>query len=232
LFEIIDLASTSKMDNKTLLEYVMTHLKFTLALFAVFIALNLFSGVAISNEVNFKYNYLTDGSAISPWGASVGNKNNWYIPFSGDIAETKDGDLKVSPSIIDAEKKGLLLTFQGKNSVATLSLSGPSIDVSSIENQAALAFDFLLESKVTQPLSISMGCTYPCKGTVNISQMLKKKPQNIWITFPVPLNCFSKNGANLSKITSPFIIESAGKLKINITNIRLIQLPEGEKGCV
>ena len=57
------------------------------------------------------------------------------------------------------------------------------------------------------------------------------RKKDVWTTFPIPLNCFTKEGLDIKKVSGPVNISTEGRLGLTITNIRLQKLPEGEKGC-
>ncbi len=183
-----------------------------------------------TETVNSKFVYLQENKVISPWIASVGNKANWYVPAKEDRLATIGGDLKVAFN--DQTKlSGIALQWNSKTDIASFSLSGPIIDLSKIEDAVVLMFDIYIESKVKEPIAVAMGCGDPCKGKVHIRKLLTKQTRKKWLTIPIPLNCFSKNGADLTKINAPFIIETKGKLKIRLKNIQLARSEKSDLGC-
>jgi hypothetical protein len=66
---------------------------------------------------------------------------------------------------------------------------------------------------------------------VSVSKNLKKLKRNEWDMLPIPLNCFTKEGLDIKKVIGPFTMGSDGKLKIELGNVKLLKLAEGDKGC-
>jgi hypothetical protein len=85
--------------------------------------------------------------------------------------------------------------------------------------------------KPDKDVTFGMDCGYPCRSEMHVSAMLKDLKKDEWTTFPIPLNCFTKEGLDIKKINGPVVISTEGRLGLTITNIRLQKLPEGEKGC-
>lgn len=190
-------------------------------------------GTIAEDKVNHKVSYVLNGATVSPWTASLGDAANWYIPLQAGEAITKRKDLIASLLVGKDGKNAISLDWKGKrkNEVSAFSIGGEAIDLSTVEDKVALVFDFKLGTRVKYALAVAMGCGDPCKGKVQVRKNMKKYKKDTWYTMPIPLNCFSANGADLTKINAPFILESSGKLKIDIHNVRLMSLPDGELGC-
>jgi len=70
-----------------------------------------------------------------------------------------------------------------------------------------------------QGIYISMECGDQCQGKVNIAKELAILEVNQWKTLNIDLQCFEKNGAELSRIMSPFSLSTAAQLNIDFTNV-------------
>lgn len=183
--------------------------------------------------LNPSFNYLHNGQLVSPWTAAVGNKSNWHTPVTMPAGATEDGDFNIEQKTGDNERNYLQLNWSGKKDEAYLTLSGPEMNLAPIEDQVALVFDYYLESKIKRDtaFAVKMSCGEDCKGGVELSGPLRKQATKQWGSLPIPLNCFSKNGADLSKINTPFMIQVSGKVSMRIANIQLLRMAEGDKGC-
>jgi beta-glucosidase len=76
-----------------------------------------------------------------------------------------------------------------------------------------------------------MDCGYPCGGKVPVGKNLKQLKRNEWDVLPIPLNCLTKEGLDLKKINGPFLMSTDGKLQIELGDVKLLKLAEGDKGC-
>jgi hypothetical protein len=112
-----------------------------------------------------------------------------------------------------------------------VAIYGSPIDLSNFENQGALVIDVKVLVKPDKDVTIGMDCGYPCGGKLHVRPNLADLKKDQWSSLPIPLNCFTKEGMDLKKTNGPFTISTNGKLSLEITNIRLQKLAEGDKGC-
>ena len=154
------------------------------------------------------------------------------MPINKSKGQTLDGVLKTTSVDYQGTRDAIQGIWNEKNEGSMLYLSGQPIDLTQYENLVAIAVDMKFDKKPRRlTMSWRLDCGYPCSGTVDVGKNLAKKPNGEWFTFPVPLNCFSKSGADLSKIKSPFLLSTPNEVTLNIANVRLVLLPEGDKGC-
>ena len=64
-----------------------------------------------------------------------------------------------------------------------------------------------------------MACGEQCLGQVDIAKALSSLEVNQWHTLKIDLQCFEEKGADMSKITSPFVLSTATPLTIDFTDI-------------
>lgn len=189
------------------------------------------SALSFAQEYNPKIHYFMKGEAIGGRGFSLGDPDNWSLGLQGKSGQSASGKLSVSPESYEAENDALKLVWNKKNNSATLALYGPEIDLSSVKDLVALSVDLKLDRRPTANVTIGMDCGYPCRAEVRIDKQLRKMKTGEWSTFPIPLNCFDGDKFDLAKINGPFFITTGGRLELSIANIRMLALPEGEKGC-
>lgn len=183
--------------------------------------------------LNPNFVYLNEGQAVAGWGIQLGDPENWSMPVdSSRKAKSASGKVSVEPA--DRADKGdaLKISWSSRNnSRGNFSVSGAPIDLSKFENEGAIVFDMRMDMKPDKDVIFAMDCGYPCRGEMHVSKILKDLKKDEWTTVPIPLNCFTKEGMDLKKLSGPVSIGTDGKLGITIANVRLQKLPEGEKGC-
>ncbi len=52
-----------------------------------------------------------------------------------------------------------------------------------------------------------------------------------WTSFRVRLSCFATVGADMGKIDTPLLLETAGTLGISISAVKLVSAAEGNADC-
>mgnify|MGYP000503452781 CR=1 FL=1 len=70
-----------------------------------------------------------------------------------------------------------------------------------------------------QGIYLSMECGEQCQGKVNIAKELSSLKLNQWQTLNIDLQCFEKDGADMSQIISPFALSTSAKLNIDFTDV-------------
>ena len=189
------------------------------------------STMAQQKALNANYFYFFDGKAVGSWGLTLGDQANWVMPVQSDSAQSADKQIEISRSDYQQNGDALRLKWSRNKGKGQFAIYGAPIDLSNLEDKAALAMEIKIIKKPKTSVTIGMDCGYPCRGELNIHKMLRGMNTDEWILFPIPINCFSTNGADLSKVNSPIILASDGVFEIEIANIRLELLPEGAPTC-
>lgn len=68
---------------------------------------------------------------------------------------------------------------------------------------------------------LSMGCGVKCQGKVELNNMLSGLALDQWHTLNIDLQCFEKNGADLSKVMRPFVLSTDTQLSIDFTDVSI-----------
>ncbi|MDP9422779.1 MAG: exo 1,3/1,4-beta-D-glucan glucohydrolase [Pseudomonadota bacterium] len=118
-----------------------------------------------------------------------------------------------------------LVTFTGSGpQVFTLTATQP-LDISRETNaQLSLVFDVRVDAAPTAPVTVAIdGKAVPITGA------LRKTGE--WQSLAIPLGCFKTAGADMSKVSTPFTLATAGKLSIAISDIRLASVTVPQDRC-
>lgn len=197
------------------------------------LGLTLINNVYAQNTTaNSKLNYLVNGELVSGWGLQLGDPTNWSTSVSNRTGESASGKIKVEPSDRNAKGDALKVTWDGrKPGQGNLGIYGSSLDFSNLENDGALYIEIKVITPPSTNVTIGMDCGYPCGGKVSVGKNLKQLKRNEWDMLPIPLNCLTKEGLDLKKVNGPFLMSTDGKLQIELGNIKLLKLAEGDPGC-
>jgi hypothetical protein len=191
----------------------------------------LVSVVVQSKEFNANYFYFFDGKPIAGWGLTLGDEANWVLPVNDDVMVSAGKQIEISRADYKGSGDALNLKWSRSKGKGQFAIYGSAINLTQLENKAALTMEIKIIRKPKTSVSIGMDCGYPCRGEMNIHKMLRDMKTDEWIMFPIPINCFAVKGADLSKINSPILITSEGQFELQIANIRLELLPEGAPTC-
>ena len=97
--------------------------------------------------------------------------------------------------------------------------------------QMALGFDYRIAATPSAAVTIGMGCGVACSGNVPVTTVLRAATLGQWQHLDVPLACFAAAGEKVSRVWTPFALQTAGKLTLAIANIRLESGTAGAAPC-
>ena len=142
-----------------------------------------------------------------------------------------DGRLSMSATDKSAQEDARLIRWSGAGS-AWVGLAGNTpIDLQREANgQLSIAFDYKLDTPLTNNIDLRIDCGAGCRGVVPIARGLSAAPGE-WAHLKIPLACFTRAGADLSHVTTPFALQTAGPLSLSIANIRLETTADGVLSC-
>jgi beta-glucosidase len=131
-----------------------------------------------------------------------------------------------------AQEDARLLSWSGAGP-ASVGLTGTSaIDLQREANgQLSLAFDYKASYPLTANMTLRMDCGADCRGGVPITREVAATAPGQWGHLKVPLACFARAGADMSHVTTPFALETSGKLALTIANIHLESGTDGVASC-
>jgi beta-glucosidase len=78
---------------------------------------------------------------------------------------------------------------------------------------------------------VQVDCGIGCRGTVPVTHELAAAQPGQWRHLKIPLTCFAKAGADLSRVTAPFAVQTAGRLALSVANIQLESGTDGLMPC-
>jgi len=144
------------------------------------------------------------------------------------------GGVTLSATDKSAQEDARLLSWKGTGgAAASLTLTGSNpIDLQREANgQLSLAFDYRVSAPLSSPVSLSMECGTGCRGGLPIQSALSTVTAGRWGHVKVPLSCFASAGVDLSRITAPFEVQTAGRGTLSVANIRLETGTDGTIAC-
>lgn len=208
-------------------------LKVSCTLLLVLYSFICLSHQALANEqkLNSNYFYFFNGNTVGAWSLVLGDQDNWMLPVNTPNAESEGKQIELSRTDYKDKGDALNLKWSRKKGQGNFAIYGPPVDLSALENRAALTMEIMIKRKPKGSVSLGMDCGYPCRGEITIHGMLRKLDIDKWTTFPIPINCFSANGLNVSKINAAFMLSADKPFEVQIANIRLELLPEGSPTC-
>ena len=166
------------------------------------------------------------------WSAGTGADSRQTRELPGGIGMASEGRLRLAATDHSAQEDARRLSWGG-GGASIVGLAGKSsIDLQRESNgQLSLGFDYRVDKAPTSDVSVLMGCGAGCVGSVAITQPLGVSPAGQWRHMKIPLACFAHAGADMSHISAPFYVTTAGELDLSVAGIHLETGTDGVLDC-
>lgn len=137
---------------------------------------------------------------------------------TGDLA----GHVAVRATDHEAQEDARRIQWDGAGSGAFWLQADEPVDLTRESNAgASLVVTVRLNSPATDAVPVGIGCGGKCAARVDIAPALAQAAANEWVRVAIPLACFSRAGADLSRITEMFRVSSSTPLDLSVSRIAL-----------
>jgi len=184
------------------------------------------SAALVDNRVFF-----ASGRTGSGWHWAVADDAG-ASPLARGIGASESGRLTLTPIDKSRQEDSRRLRWSGTGQSAAEISGATPIDLTRQTNgQMALGFDYRVAESPSAVVTVGMGCGASCGGSVPVTATLRAAPRGQWQHLDIPLACFAAAGENVSRVWTPFALQTAGRLTLAITNIRLESGTAGAIAC-
>ena len=170
---------------------------------------------------------LFSAGAVASGELYIGDDMNYEVPVGPRGAATQRGGLQVSVIDHRVQEDSLRLTWQAptlepkegadRASQIYWFYDSPKDFASQSRVGGVIEFEWRLMAAPTAPVTLRMDCGYPCVGALDITGLLKSKPQQEWYRVALPLECFATAGTKMEAVTAPAVITTAGEMTLDLT---------------
>jgi beta-glucosidase len=171
-------------------------------------------------------------------------KGHAVLPFQLELIDRGKSTLVENPTQVsnlraittstadrDQQEDTLIIDWNEKGIVAISKLNGGTIDLSrEMIGDMALELEYRVLAYHGTPARLGMACGTHCGGYIDISQSLLEQVNQGWQTKQIALRCLKNAGLRIDKISSPFVIASDGKLKLQLAKVEVVP-NEGKASC-
>lgn len=165
--------------------------------------------------------FFDKGVAVAPWSLRVSSGAD-TTRITTTPVDAVGGRVKVT-AIDDQVQEGARRFVFAGDGAATVQISGESpIDLSREANgDVYLLVRLRRDADVPKDVKFGVSCGAGCAGAIDFAATLDGVAKGKWTTIGIPLKCFAKAGADVSKISEPVAISSAGKLDLSLSMAKL-----------
>jgi len=97
--------------------------------------------------------------------------------------------------------------------------------------ELSLIVEYRVDAVPTAGVTLGMVCGAACGAEMPIGGILRTAPVGEWRTLAMPLRCYARAGVDMSKVTRPFVISSAGTLRLSISDVRIASAAVNQDQC-
>jgi beta-glucosidase len=156
------------------------------------------------------------------------NVSNYFVggktPSPFEFKLTPTTAVQVRP--VDAgnvQEAGRQLTYSGDIAATAAIAADKAFDLSFQTNaEIDLLIDYRVDAKPTAPVTLAIGA-----GKLDVTPVLEASPVGEWKSLKVSLKCFQAAGTDVTKVTAPFALSTAGKLVVTLQSVKLTTDPAG-----
>jgi beta-glucosidase len=167
---------------------------------------------------------LFESSVKAPWKMMISDQQSTDV-MTSSIIENNAMYLRTIDR--DIQEDARRVKFNGSEVGSALFTSNYAIDLTQYKNaESTLVLTVRLSEPFSsvskQAVNLAMLCGEGCRGDIDMSQTLASLAPQKWHDLVVDLQCFEKQGADLSKIYTPFSLNTSANVTIDFTDIAIV----------
>jgi beta-glucosidase len=175
----------------------------------------------IAAELMSTGSFFDKGVPVQPWSLRVSNGAD-STRITSTPMEAVGGRVKVTAIDDQVQEGARRFVFAGDGEATVHITSEGSVDLSREANgDVMLLIRLRPEGAAPADVQVGMACGAGCSGSLPFAETLGAVPASTWQVVGIPLKCFTKAGADVSKINEALVIRSAGKLDLALSQVKL-----------
>ncbi|MFT4248636.1 MAG: glycoside hydrolase family 3 N-terminal domain-containing protein, partial [Pseudomonas sp.] len=183
----------------------------------------------VSGEQSAAGVYFNRGKPALGITVHLSNAEQSNMPATTLPVALSNGSLRLSAVDHKAQEDARRLQWSGTDTARLVLISNRPIDLSRESNgEVQLQLTLRRDSAVSAPVWLGAGCGEGCAGQVDIQKTLAALPQGQWTVVGVPLKCFAKAGADVTRLVQLPTLESGAALELSVSRIALGALNEAQ----
>lgn len=176
--------------------------------------------------------YFARGSLAPGWSWMLAEADEPGSPVDTLPTATASQRLSLASTDHEAQEDARRVRWSGTGPARVWLRSGTPLDLSGAVDRAAfLVATIKLGARPDGAVQLGVGCGQGCSGELALAALLDAIPMGQWIRVGVPLECFAKAGADLSRVTGIFQLDSSARLDLSVANVALGTEQEHSLSC-
>ena len=185
----------------------------------------------IPQELMSTGSFFDKGVPVQPWSLRVSNGTD-STRISSTPAESVGGRVKVTAVDDQVQEGARRFVFSGDGKGTVELTSEGAADLSREANGDVMLLVRLRRAgEVPKDVKLGVNCGAGCSGSVPVADALASVPANKWQVLGVPLKCFAKSGADVSKVNGALVISTENKLDLAFSQVKLGTVADKVVSC-
>lgn len=101
-----------------------------------------------------------------------------------------------------------------------------------VSTHAALQFDVVIATRAKGPVKVYMGCGQHCTTSVDLAPTFAHYANGARHTVSIPLACFARAGADLSRIDVPFGVLASAPFSAAFADVKIVAAAQAGRADV
>lgn len=167
------------------------------------------------------------GALPAGWSFALAEEGGVASPVTGNAGATGNGRLRIAGVDRRAQEDARSLAWDGKGGASLQILAAQPLDISRESNgELSLVIEYRVDAAPTAPVTVAMaGTGFPITGG------LRSAGVGQWATLAVPLRCFARGGVDMQRVALPFVLSTAGRLGLSISDVRIASAAVPQDRC-
>ena len=175
--------------------------------------------------------YFDKGTPVQPWSLRVTNGPD-STRITTTPVEAISGRVKVTAVDDTVQEGARRFVFAGDGPATIAITSEGAVDVSRETNgDVMLLVRLRRDAEAPKDTTIGMSCGANCGGNLPFADTLNSVPAGKFTTVGIMLKCFQKAGVDVSKVDGALTIQSAGKLDLSFSQVKLGTVADKTHTC-
>ncbi|HEX6636315.1 MAG TPA: exo 1,3/1,4-beta-D-glucan glucohydrolase [Steroidobacteraceae bacterium] len=175
----------------------------------------------VAAELMTTGSYFDKGQPVQPWSLRVSNGTDTTRVTTTPV-DAIGGRVKITAVDDQVQEDARRFVFAGDGAATVSITSEGAVDVSRETNgDVMLLVRLRREGQAPKDTTIGMTCGANCGGQLPFAEALNELPAGKFGTVGIMLKCFQKAGVDVSKVDGALAIQSAGKLDIAFSQVKL-----------
>ena len=163
------------------------------------------------------------GSNRAPFQSYVGDSSDWGRLVEGTKTKSAFGDLSVTTVDGVVQEDSRLIKWSGRRQSQFFWQTEDALSLSEMSDKnGAVMVEFKVDKRPKGKVIQRMDCGWPCHGSQDVTKMFRSVPEGEWVTRGISLKCFKAVGADLEKVTTPFLLATSRSFALTIKDVRIV----------